>query len=558
MNTDKKQCRILASSLFSLGVEHAVISPGSRNAPLIMAFNRQQGMNCLSIADERSAAFFALGMAQQTRKPVVLICTSGTAVLNYSPAIAEAYYQHIPLIVITADRPPEWIDQQDGQAIRQRDIYHNYIKKSFSLPVEILTTEDSIHCEEIVAEAFRACIYPGFGPVHINVPLREPLYKQTQEEFTPSGIKPELFALPQLSTVEIQEIVSLWNNSSKKMIITGLLHPDDHLNSLINQIAERSDVVVLTETTSNLHGDNLHPCIDRIITAIDKPQEYKPDLLLSIGGPLISRKIKVFLREHKPLIHWNVSPEEPDVNAYLSLTRGFMLQPDYFLELLVKNTYEKQSGFAELYQHLETSCAVKHTDFLSNTPFSDLKAFEILFGNIPENSIVQLGNSTPVRYAQLFHSPEKTFHFSNRGTSGIDGCCSTAAGAAYVSCQPNILITGDIGFFYDSNFLWNNYLRKNLRIIIINNEGGGIFRFIDVPDSLNELDPYIETPHQLDASKMAETYGIPYFTCADESGLKSVLTKFLQPSQSPVILEIKTPRMQNGRILRNYFENLKV
>jgi len=127
MNTDKKQCRILASSLFSLGVEHAVISPGSRNAPLIMAFNRQQGMNCLSIADERSAAFFALGMAQQTRKPVVLICTSGTAVLNYSPAIAEAYYQHIPLIVITADRPPEWIDQQDGQAIRQRDIYHNYI-----------------------------------------------------------------------------------------------------------------------------------------------------------------------------------------------------------------------------------------------------------------------------------------------------------------------------------------------------------------------------------------------------------------------------------------------
>jgi len=522
-----------------------------------MAFNRQKGMECLSVPDERSAGFFALGMAQQIREPVVLICTSGTAALNYAPAVAEAYYQHIPLIVITADRPPEWIDQQDGQAIHQIEVYRNYIKRSFSLPVEILSQQDIQDCEFLISEAFHSCIYPAFGPVHINVPMREPLYKQTEEEMVYKEIMRKEKPLSSPEPAQMKEIIDLWNGVHKKMIITGLLHPESRLNQLINSLAALEDVVVFTETTSNLHGNRLHPCIDRIITAIDDPEKFRPELLLTIGGPLISRKIKTFLRTYKPRVHWNVSLPEPEVNAYLSLTNGIKMDPVSFLEILVQNNIPSKSAYAALYEEIESVCSLKHQAFLETAPFSDLKVFETILSYLPENNLVQLGNSTPVRYAQLFRPSVKTFHFANRGTSGIDGCCSTAAGAAYASKKPTTLITGDIGFFYDSNFLWNNCLCPGFRVIVINNGGGGIFRFIDGPDKTEELDPYIETPHELNTGNIAGTYHIPYFFCDSADTLEKTLPDFYKPSSMPAILEVKTPRLLNGRVLKAYFEHLK-
>lgn len=556
MNTDKKQCVLLAELLSAYGLEYAVISPGSRNAPLIMAFNRQGYIRCLSIPDERSAGFFALGMAQQMQKPVAMICTSGTAALNYGPAVAEAYYQHIPLIVITADRPVEWIDQQDGQAIRQENMYNNFIRKSITLPVELISENDIRLCERRISEAFHASLLPSAGPVHINVPLREPLYLQTNEKFQVEKIIRSVVPIQLISEESQKDLVNEWNSFSRKMIITGLLPPDEKLNHLINQIAEQDDVVVMTETTSNLHGEKLHPCIDRLISGIRNFEDYRPELLVTIGGPLISRKVKAMLRANKPAEHWHVSVEEPYIDVSLSLTRSIPLEPMTFFNCLKKKSRSVGSGFSHLYQELEKETSRRHHEYVSSVPFSDLSVFRQLFCHIPGNSVVQLGNSTPVRYAQLFRHENPCFHFSNRGTSGIDGCCSTAAGAAYISGKITTLITGDIGFFYDSNFLWNNHLSKDLKIILINNGGGGIFRFIDGPDSIMELEPYIETPHELDAGKMAAAFGIPYILCGDPDTLESSLHNLYRPSSTPVLLEIKTPRPVNGKVLRNYFEYL--
>lgn len=548
---------MLAALLAEYGVRHAVISPGSRNAPLIMAFNRQKEITCLSIPDERSAAFFALGMAQQLCNPVALICTSGTAALNYSPAIAEAYYQHVPLIVITADRPAEWIDQQDGQAIRQENMYRNFIKKSFSLPVDMLTETDMRLCERIISEAYHISIYPAPGPVHVNVPLREPLYGQTKGNEVIAHKIQYLSPTLEIDQTAQKELAKIWNSYNKKMIITGMLFPCEPLNIMVNQLAGQDDVVVLTETTSNLRGKKLHPCIDRLIAGISNFEDYRPELLVTIGGPLISRKIKNLLRKFKPAEHWHVSPAEPYVDAYLSLTKSIPVEPLTFLKCITKDSKPAKSAFAEIYDQLELKTTRKHNEYLETVPFSDLKVFQSIFTHIPQNGMLQLGNSTPVRYAQLFRHENSAMHFSNRGTSGIDGCCSTAAGAAYVTGEPATIITGDVGFFYDSNFLWNNYLSKDLRIIIINNCGGGIFRFIDGPDTVEELDPFIETPHGLNSGQMARTFGIPYFVCEEEGSLGNTLREFYKPSGSALILEIKTPRFLNGKVLKSYFEYLK-
>ena len=233
------------------------------------------------------------------------------------------------------------------------------------------------------------------------------------------------------------------------------------------------------------------------------------------------------------------------------------MEPADFLEILATNSRPSKSGYADLYRTIEIQTSARHHSFITNTPFSDLKVFETILAHLPDNSIVQLGNSTPVRYAQLFHPLRKWYQYSNRGTSGIDGCCSTAAGAAYASDKITTLITGDIGFFYDSNFLWNNYLVNTFRIIIINNGGGGIFRFIDGPDTIEELDPYIETPHELNSENIAKTFHIPYSCCNREGSLVTMLDEFYRPTSTPVILEIKTPRFVNGKILKSYFEHLK-
>lgn len=550
----------LAALLAAKGVSAAILSPGSRNAPVIAALNRQQDITCLSIIDERSAAFFALGIAQQTRKPVAISCTSGTAALNYAPAIAEAYYQQLPLIVLTADRPPEWIDQGDGQTIRQKNLYANYIRKSVQLPSEPLNENSLRYNARLINEAIDAATFPVCGPVQINIPLGEPLYEESDKPSPAIPVMELIKTTAQISAVSFQDLADQWNRARSKLVIAGLLSPEPELNSLLNRLAEDETAAVFTETTSNLNGKYFFPHIDRLIDGIEHEthSNFTPDLLITLGGNIVSRKVKAWLQKHKPQTHWHITANGFHMDTFRSLTSTIPMQPAAFFSHFIQKIELVTGNYRRLWMGRQAARTAKHNEYIRQCKWSDLKAFRILLEHIPGGSMMQAGNSTPVRYLQLFDLPANTNCFGNRGVSGIDGCMSTAAGAAWANPALTVLITGDVAFMYDSNALWNPNLTPNLRIIVINNGGGNIFRIIDGPDTMPELEDFIETPHIPQIQLLANMYGLDYYAASDESGLQACLPVFLDINiQKPAILEVKTPNKTSAAVLREYFKYLK-
>ncbi|WP_367328357.1 2-succinyl-5-enolpyruvyl-6-hydroxy-3-cyclohexene-1-carboxylic-acid synthase [Lentimicrobium sp.] len=552
---------LLASIIAEKGITHAVVSPGSRNAPAIIAFSRSGRLKLISISDERSAGFYALGMAQQLGHTVALLCTSGSAALNYAPAVAEAYYQKVPLLVITADRPAEWIDQGDGQTIRQQEVYANFIRKSFQLPHHIDNLSNYWHFSRMVNEAVDRTRFPAPGPVHLNLPLAEPLYDlQLNPEPGDIRINNLIEVEHRIPESALQGLVAQWNKAGSKLILAGQLPPGHGLEHWLCKLAEDPSVAVFTETTSNLHSQGCIRCIDRTIEGITDEQlpGYTPDILLTFGGAVVSKKVKALFRKMKPAQHWHINPDPDDfhLDTYQSLTLTIPSEAAVFIRQLAAVVTPAQSDFRARWQLLSERHLIKHGDFLANASFSDLTVFEALFRQIPDDTHLHLGNSTPIRYAQLFDEASRYTTWSNRGTSGIDGCVSTAAGAAAIGKHPVTVITGDIGFLYDSNALWNNHLPPSLRIILINNGGGNIFRVIPGPDRYEELEPYIETSHRFNAEGIAKNFGVNYYPATDQASLLKLLPAFYGPQNNnqPALLEIFTPAVTSAETLRNYFK----
>ncbi|MCB2219577.1 MAG: 2-succinyl-5-enolpyruvyl-6-hydroxy-3-cyclohexene-1-carboxylic-acid synthase [Bacteroidetes bacterium] len=561
MTSDKVNAALTAEIFAQKGMRHIVISPGSRNAPLILAFAQHPSIQALSIIDERSAAFFAMGIAQQTRKTVAIACTSGSAVLNYAPAIAEAYYQKIPLLILTADRPPNLIDQGDGQTIRQKNVFANYVVKSYELPEEIHSEKEMETASKLISEAIDFTRYPAGGPVHINLPFTEPIYNQVKDlPFSPKVI-PSHPEERILSEKELNRLAETWNQFPKKMLIAGMMEPSDKLRGIVDKLGGDDSVVILTETTSNLNQCSTITCIDRVISTIQPGEipEFKPDLLVTFGGNVVSKMVKSFIRTHQPAQHWNIHPVDFTMDTYQCLSDPIEMEPvAFFSDLIPKINFQKSSYKNTWWNRAERS-EIRHKEFLTNCEYSDLKVFEKLLQSIPEGSNLQLGNSTPVRYSQLFRATNQYRYNSNRGTSGIDGTISTAAGAAWANGQATTVITGDLGFLYDSNALMNHHLPSNLRIIIINNGGGGIFRFIPGPDSTDQLETFFEAHHSWTAKYLAKNFNVPYYFACNMNELEELLPPFYQDQENsrPAILEIRTPTRKNAERLRAYFNNLK-
>lgn len=556
MYSDKKGVTTLVETLVQKGLRHVVLSPGSRNAPLSLSFYHHPDMECLVIPDERSAAYFALGMAQQYRKPVAIVCTSGTAALNYAPAIAEAYYQKIPLLILTADRPVAWIDQADGQTIRQRDVFMNYCKNNFEVSGDGDSQEDLWFTRRIVSRAYDETMVNGIGPIHINIPLSEPLYNRSEKL---PAIKAINTILPhsRMAENDLQQLAERWNSSSKKIILSGLHFPDKKLNEILKQLSYDSSLAILTETTSNIQHENFIPCIDRVITSIDETEGkiFQPEILVTFGGPVISKKIKVFIRKNPPKEHWHIDLNELHLDTYQCLTHTIPLEVVDFFEQFLPQVKGVESNFAQQWKDRDEQTKKLHQEFLNNCSFSDLLVFDEILKHIPGGSNLHLANSSPVRYVQLFNAFTILSYNSNRGASGIDGCTSTAAGAAHFSGKETTLISGDIGFFYDSNALWNNYLSKKLRIIIINNGGGGIFRIIEGPENKDEIETLLETRQNLSAEFLCKAYDISYFRATNEIELNRALKLFYSKGLDHcAVLEIFTPTEENPVILKNYFK----
>ncbi|WP_434035863.1 2-succinyl-5-enolpyruvyl-6-hydroxy-3-cyclohexene-1-carboxylate synthase [Formosa sp. 4Alg 33] len=568
----------------SKGLKHIVISPGSRNAPLTIGFTHDSYFKCYSVVDERCAAFFALGIAQQLKEPVAVLCTSGSALLNYYPAVSEAFYSNIPLVVLSADRPEFKIGIGDGQTINQPNVFKNHILYSANLKLDIkeehrhfsseefpifktieLKLEHLFKLQENVQDTNEIEINKALniskikqGPVHINIPLDEPLYNRVDTlKVNPKVITATLPEL-ELDFETIEFCADDWNAAERKLILVGVNDPNEIEQKYLDLLAEDESVLVFTETTSNVHHDNFFTSIDKIITPLTE-EEFKalqPDILLTFGGLIVSKRIKSFLRTHKPKQHWHVGLEKAN-DTFFSLNKHIKTTPNQFFSQLTIRTTIVESDYKNYWNQIKELREQKHETYVKDVLYSDFKVFDIVLKTLRKDSVLQLGNSSTVRYAQLFKLPFDVEVFCNRGTSGIDGSTSTAIGCASATPKPTTLIVGDLSFFYDSNALWNNYIPASFRIIVINNEGGGIFRILPGHKDTQNFDYFFETKHHLSAKQLAEMYKFDYQTASNEVELETALDTFYNASKTPKLLEIFTPSTINDSILIDYFKALK-
>ena len=544
----------LAQSILEIclarGIHHIVISPGSRNAPLTIGFANNPNFTCYSIADERCAAFFATGMAQQLKRPVAIVCTSGSALLNYYPAVAEAFYSQIPLVVISADRPHDKIDIGDGQTIRQENVYANHILYSANLH-EDASSENDIKINEAISIAVSRK-----GPVHMNAPFEEPLYETVTSLSIQAPVFDTIVEDP-LPNEDIMPFVNIWNASSKKLVLVGVNEPGAINQDVIDHFAADPSVIVMTETTSNLHHPSFLNSIDTIITPFKAEdfEAWRPDVLLTFGGMVVSKRVKAWLRNYKPKHHWHVDKLRA-YDTFGALTEHFVAEPGDWLLQMVRQATPVSSTYSAMAEELQAYRKQKHDNYLASIPFSDFKAFEIVLPELKKGSQLQISNSSPIRYAQLFDIDPSIEVFCNRGTSGIDGSTSTAIGAAVASGKQVTLITGDISFLYDSNALWNNYIPKNFKIILINNAGGGIFRILPGHDETPVFNTFFETTHNLTAEHLAKMYGFGYVTARNEAELTRGVEMVMADDSRPQLLEVFTPMRENDGILLQYFKAL--
>ena len=554
---------ILAQSItdlcFKKNIKNIVISPGSRNAPLTLGFNLNPYFKTYSIVDERAAAFFALGIAQQIKFPVILVCTSGSALLNYYPAISEAYYSNIPLVILSADRPEKLLNIGDGQTINQKNVFNKNIGYSENLNqndnyfLNLFGLRDNN--QEKINKALNFSIEKQ-SPVHINIPFSEPLY-----EITNSLSVDSINKIPRLNNQNVKKVSSFrnkWQNSIKKIILIGLSSPDLLSEKSIDLLAGDSSLLVLTENTSNVYHPSFCNKIDQLIAPLtnNELKEFRPEILITIGGMIISKKIKAILRDNKPNEHWHIGIHEAN-DTFFCLTKHFKTSPNNIISKLYENFNDNGSDFYNKWDLVISKRKEKHKEYLSNLIYCDFKVFDYVLNSIPSKSMLQVSNSSAIRYTQLFDLDSSINVFCNRGTSGIDGSTSTAVGAASVFKGNTVFITGDLSFFYDSNALWNNFIPSSFRVILINNKGGGIFKILTKDNNTELFKKFFETKHDLYAKDLCNMYGFEYFTSNDEDTLKNVLNDFYNESEKPRLLEVITDNDYNQDYLLNYFDYIK-
>lgn len=547
------------------GVRHVVISAGSRSAPLTIAFARHPDITTKVVPDERSAAFIAMGMAQSLRQTVALVCTSGSASLNYAPAIAEAYFQEIPLLILTADRPPEWVDQQDGQTIRQQNVYGKHVKASFELPVDYSHPDALWHVNRIINEAINLTQHEQHQPVHVNIPIREPFYPEQGEEIV---FDKDVRVIEQIRTIKTpaqidwQHLMEIEEKCEKQLIVVGQTPMNQVLLHTLPQIERKGifRIPIVADLIGNAYpfGKTISHH-DLILMKNDEKlkKALQPDLLITIGKSILSKALKQFLRSYPPRYHWHIQEYGQVPDTYKHLTHILPISPEKGLEYYLSYTrkkIQKDDYFALWLEEEKKAEKFLKKFFDKEHTFNEFWAVSEVMKQLPEKSILHLANSMPVRYANyLSLKPEKNIEvFCNRGTSGIDGCNSTALGSALVTNQLVTLITGDMAFFYDRNAFWHNQLPSNLRIIVVNNFGGGIFRLLPDSGKLPELEKYFETEQHYSAKLLAKEYKMDYLLATDFQSLEQSLQDFFAPSKKPKILEIETKNHNNYDFFQHF------
>ena len=457
MYSNKENVNILTALLVAHGVRHAVCCPGSRNAPIVHNLNECPDIQCYPVTDERSAGFYALGMSQALTKPVcvkepVVVCvTSGTALLNLAPAIAEAYYQRWPLVVISADRPPQWIDQLDGQTLPQPDALGRFIAKAVSLP-EPRDDEERWYCNRLVNEVLLKS-REGF-PVHINVPIAEPLFSFTTQTL-PVQRKIELIGSLMNNRLFNETFLSAFFQARKPMVIVGQTYFDDFCMAAdLYEIGAYA--VVLSESLTN----TVECChFDEVLPLLEGNDSYKPDFILYLGGTLVSKRLKRFIRGLSDVSVWSVSEDGAVYDTFMHLT-GIIKGSVYEATVLLMDAIEQSTAthtvtFVERWNRLlQRACAHADAYEPAYSQMAAVKWFEKRVGEkkISKKASFHYANSAAIRLANIYACH---YVYCNRGVNGIDGSLSTAAGFSCVTDEKVFCVIGDLSFFYDQNALWS-------------------------------------------------------------------------------------------------------
>ncbi len=569
MFTSNDYCRQIISLLHSHGVQTAYCSPGSRNAPLLLALDECDDIEKHIVIDERSAAFQAYGCSLIEQNPVALFCTSGTAVLDYAPAVAEAYYSGVPLIVISADRPREWIDQEDSQTIRQSGVLSHFVKGSYdvrAIPEGSLReyTEDvKWTVNRTVNEALIKALEGKPGPVHINVQLAEPLGETTDRPLA-SQRSVSLISASESLSQETLKMLALEISKSKVMLVAGFSAPDHVLDKAVRTFASLLNVVVMAETIANLHDPQpMSSMIDSVLCDMSQEdkERMRPDVVISIGGALVSRILKQYLRDYPPRQHWSLGYSNYFCDCFKSLTQKIEISPAPFLRQIcgaVRKTRIKiESDYSSSWHDLRIMAAKRSKEYIASSDWSDLKALDYLFRHLKLDNLF-VSNGTAVRYSQILPHTSHA-EYCNRGVSGIDGSTSTAVGAAWAYRGNTTLLSGDISWIYDSGASALNDIPLDMRMIVINNSGGGIFRFIKstscIPEETREK--YFCVRNLPDVSAIASAYGIETMEASDMDQLKEGVEWLSEDSDLPRMLIVVTPPKESAEILAGYFSKNK-
>lgn len=515
MYSNKESVNILTSLLVAHGVRHAVCCPGSRNAPIVHNLTECPDIMCYPITDERSAGFYALGMSQCLQEPVAVCVTSGTALLNLAPAVAEAYYQHARLVVISADRPLAWIDQQDGQTLPQSDALGRFVRKAVSLP-EPHDDESRWYCNRLINEA----LLEKHAPVHINVPISEPFF-----DFC-------VATLPEERKIE--------------------LLPADISNQTLSHVCR---MFVQSKRPLLIAGQPMNPGYDEAVCLIGDDESYVPDLVLYIGGSIVSKRLKRFLRKAKET--WVVNATGEVTDTFMNLTR--VIQGDAaVVEDQIRFLLEQQPH--PFVQKWETLLAKVRAHAVAYQPvyseMATVKCFESQITIHSSLSTIHYANSTAIRLANIFaqHSV-----YCNRGVNGIDGSLSTAAGFSCVTDDSVFCVIGDLSFFYDQNALWNQNLRGNFRILLLNNGKGGIFNLLKGLEQSPARDQFVAAEHHTSAEGICQQNNVKYLKAANMEELQQGISTLLNMESSrPVLLEVFTDPAEDERVFKDYYKTLKI
>ena len=553
MYSDKKSVLQLAALLKAHGVKKIVLCPGSRNAAIVHTLANVDYFTCYSAVDERSAGFMAIGLSLQGGGPAAVCCTSGSALLNLHPAVAEAFYQQVPLVVISADRPAAWIGQMDGQTLPQPYVFGSLVKKSVNLP-EVHTDEDEWYCNRLINEALLATDHHGRGPVHINVPISEPIYRFTEKSL------PEVRVITRYQGLNVYDrdytaLIDRLNMYQKRMVVVGqmnliYLFDKKYIKPLVKNFAW------LTEHLSNqtVPGYAIRN-FDAAIPTLDEEhlESLRPELVITYGGHIVSKQLKKFLRANPPQEHWHIARDGEVADLFGCLTTVIEMDPFEFLEKIAFLLENRPNHFPLAW---ENYCKTIPAPQL---PYSQISVTGALLNRLPIESSLHLANSSTVRYAQLFPLPQGIEVCCNRGVNGIEGSLSMAIGYAAQSERLNFMVTGDLSFFYDMNALWCEHIHPNLRILLINNEGGEIFHTLPGMDKKSQSRKYITAEHHTKACGWAEERGLRYMHASNQEEFDACIGEFTTPEtlSAPLLLEVFTDKETDTQLLRDYYKSLK-